>query len=157
MLQIIRNTKAVKVIALGALCATLFSFNTRFGGEGFEIYLNNKLVLQHYGTPTKAVKNLQLDESSYNDQLTIKYHHCGRIGKDRSIILKDEQNNVLKQWHFANANDATNAMTCKVKDIVDLQKKNGSKTINLIYSSSELPEGRLLASVISGNNKVTKL
>jgi hypothetical protein len=157
MLQIIRNAKSVKVIALGAVCAALFSFNTPFGGEGFEIYLNNKLVVQHYGTPTKAVKNLQLDESSYNDQLTIKYHHCGRVGKNRIVTLKDEKNNVLKQWNFANANDATNAMTCKVKDIIDLQKKNGSKTINLFYSSSELPEGRLLAALTSGNNKLTKL
>jgi hypothetical protein len=75
-------------------------------------------------------KIFQLDESSYNDQLTIKYHHCGRVGKNRTITLKDEKSNVLKQWSFANANDATNAMTCKVKDIMDLQKKNGSKTIN---------------------------
>ena len=157
MLQIIQNLKAIKLIAFGAISASVFSFTTPFGGEGFEIYLNSKLVLQHYGTPTKAVKNLQLDESSYNDQLTIKYHHCGKIGKSRVITLKDEKSNVLKQWSFANANDATNAMTCKVKDIIDLQKKNGSKTINLFYSSSELPEGRLLASLSSGNNKLTKL
>ena len=157
MLQIIKNARTMRVIALCIVCATLFSFTKPFGGEGFEIYLNNKLVLQHYGTPTKIVKNLQLDESSYNDQLTIKYHHCGRVGKNRTITLKDEKNNVLKQWSFANANDATNAMTCKVKDIIDLQKKNGSTTINLFYSSSELPDGRLLAALTSGNNKLTKL
>lgn len=38
-------------------------------------------------------------------------------------------------------------MTCKVKDILDSRKGNGS--ISLYYSSRELPGGRLLA-VITG-------
>jgi hypothetical protein len=58
MVQIIKNVRTMRVIALGIVCAALFSFTKPFGGEGFEIYLNNKLVLQHYGTPTKIVKNL---------------------------------------------------------------------------------------------------
>ena|SRR5882724_6351560 len=157
MQTIISKAKAAKVLALGALCATLVSFTTGFGGEGFEIFINNKLVLQQFGAQTNTVKSLQLDQRFYNDQLTIKYFHCGKTGKDRTIMLKDDKNNVLKQWHFADAEAANNAMTCKVKDILDLQKKNGSTTINLFYSSSELPKGRLLVTVITGDNKLSNL
>lgn len=157
MLQIIRKAKAVKALALGALCTTLFSFSIRTGGEGFEIYLNSKMVLQQYGNQMNNVKSLQLDQGSYNDELTIKYHHCGKVGKNRVITIKDSKNNVLKQWHFDNATDATNSMTCKVKDILDLQKKNSSTTINLYYSSSELPKGRLLTSITKGNTNTVKL
>jgi hypothetical protein len=157
MLQIIKKAKAVKALALGALFTTFISFSTRMGGEGFEIYLNHKLVLQQYGNQMNNVKSLQLDQSSYNAELTIRYHHCGKVGKDRTITIKDAQNKVLKQWHFTNTTDASNAMTCKVKDILDLQKKNGRTIINLFYSSSELPKGRLLTSITKGNNNTVKL
>jgi hypothetical protein len=157
MLQFIRKVKAAKALALGVLFTTLLSFSTKMGGEGFEIYLNSKLVLQQYGNQMNTVKSLQLDQKSYDAELTIKYHHCGKVGKDRTITIKDGQNKVLKQWHFTNTADATNAMTCKVKDILDLQKKNGSTTINLYYSSSELPKGRLLTSITKETTNTVKL
>jgi len=157
MQTIIKQARSVKMLAFVVLCAGLLSFTHKPGGEGFQIFLNNKLVLQHYGAPDKTVQSLQLDQTNINDQLTIKYHHCGKIGKNRTIMLKDDQNKILKEWHFADASDATNAMTCKVKDILELEKKAGITTINLYYSSSELPTGRLLAAVTSGNNKLTML
>jgi hypothetical protein len=145
--------KSVTVSSLlVALCATLLSFSINKGSEGFEIYLNNKLVVRQYGNQMNTVKGFQLDQRSYNDELTIKYSHCGRIGKSRNIIIKDEQNRILKEWHFADSKDAANLMSCKVKDILGLKKGNSHVTLNLYYSSSELPGGRLLAIINTENN-----
>jgi hypothetical protein len=157
MQSIISKVKSAKVLALGVLFVTLFSFSAGTGGEGFEIYLNNKLVLQQYGSQMDAVKSLQLDQRFYNDELMVKYHHCGRVGKSRSITIKDSQNKILKEWHFSDAAGSDAAMSCKVKDILGLKKGNGKITLNLYYSSSELPKGRVLASIVLGEPNIAKL
>ena len=65
MLTTISKTKAFKRLAGVALSAILFSFSANnSGGEGFEIYLNNKLVLQQYGNNMNTVKTLNLEKSS---------------------------------------------------------------------------------------------
>ena len=66
-----------KTIMLVAIAVTLLSFTSNFGGEGFQISLNGKVVLQQYGKEMDIVKTLQLNSASANDQLTIRYHHCG--------------------------------------------------------------------------------
>jgi len=63
----------------------------------------------------------------------------------------------LKEWHFADASSADAAMTCKVKDIAGLKKGNGTITLNLYYSSSELPKGRQLASLVVASPNMAKL
>ncbi len=132
------------------ISVALFSFSTtknNFGGEGFEVYLNDKLVLQQYGKDINTVKNLQLDQSASNGQLAIRYYHCGRPGKSRIVTIKDEQNVVLKEWKFGDAKDASAKVSCSVKDIVTLPKINAGKKVNLYYAASELPNGRLLATL----------
>lgn len=150
MTQFISKLKAMAVLAL---LTTFFSFSANKGGEGFEIYLNSKLVLQQFGNQMNTVKNIQLDQRFSDDQLVIKYHHCGQVGKNRSIVIKDAGNNILKEWKFANTSAASLpssdvAMYCKVKDILSLQKSNPGK-LGLYYSSSELPKGRLLANIVT--------
>ncbi len=135
-----------KTTVLVAICTTLFSFSTKPGGEGFEIYLNNKVVLQQYGGDMNTVKSLQLKSSSTTDKLTIKYHHCGKVGKNRVITIKDGQNKVLKEFRYTDAATPVSAMAINVKDILSL-KKVSSSTLKLFYSSSELPNGRVLASI----------
>ena len=156
MLAIISKAKAIKTLSGVALCAILYSFSTNKGGEGFEISLNNKVVLQQYGSDLNTVKTLKLDQTAGNDQLSIRYHHCGRVGKNRTITIKDGQNKVLKQWNFTDASNAAASMSCKVKDILGL--RNGKNTIlKLYYSSSELPKGRLLTSIVAGTKNIAKL
>lgn len=144
-----------KTMTLVAIGATLFSFSPKPGGEGFEISLNNKVLIQRYGSDIDAVNSLQLNQSSSNDQLTIKYHHCGRVGKNRVVTIKDGQNKVLKEWRFADTNESVAVMNCNVKDILSLKKGNSS-ILKLYYSSTELPNGRLLASIILGNSSVVQ-
>ena len=140
------------------LSGVLFSFSVKtaetiyknnFGGEGFEVYLNDKLVLQQYGNDMDKIKNLQLDQSASNGQLAIRYYHCGRPGKSRIVSIKDEQNVVLKEWKFGDAKDASAKVSCSVKDIVTLPKIKAGKKVSLFYAASELPNGRLLATLTS--------
>lgn len=136
--------------SLMLLCTVLFSFSfktaeTIFGGEGFEVYLNNKVILQQYGEEMNTVKTIRFDQNASGGELGIRYYHCGQPGKNRVITIKDEQNVVLKEWKFGDAKDATAKVCCNVKDIFALPKLKERKKVNLYYSSAQLPNGRLLA------------
>src|SRR6187399_369353 len=95
-----------KALVLVATAAALFSFTPNFpldsanGGEGFEILLNGKVLLQQFGKEPNAVKNLQLSQVSASDRLTIRYYHCGHVGKNRTITVKDEHDKILKEWRY---------------------------------------------------------
>lgn len=145
--------KSKKNLALSLFLATIssifFSFTPNWGGEGFEVYLNNKLVLQKFGPEMNTVQNLQLADATAEDQLIIKYHHCGRIGKNRVITIKDGQNKTLKEFRYNDSNKPVSAMSCSVKEIINLKKGN-TTNLKLYYTSSELPAGRLLASISFG-------
>ena len=149
-------------VLLIALSGMLFSFSVRtaerlfpcksdFGGEGFEVYLNNKLVIQQFGEKINDVKSLQLDQSASNGQLAIRYFHCGQPGKSRVVTIKDEKNVVLKEWRFGDTKDAAAKLCCNVKDILALPKIKAGKKVNLYYTSTQLPNGRLLAVLTTVN------
>ena len=144
--------QALVLTVLIALSAVFSSFSTsknNFGGEGFEVYLNDKLILQQYGKDMDVVRNVQLDQSASYGQLAIRYHHCGRPGKSRVVSIKDEQNVVLKEWKFGDAKDAAARVSCNMKDILTLPKIKEGKKLSLFYAASEMPNGRLLATFTS--------
>ncbi len=140
-----------KTMLLIAISATLLSVAATSGGEGFEISLNNKMMIQRFGGDINATNSLQLNQSLSGGQLTIKYHHCGRVGKNRIVTLKDSRDKIVKEWRYADVATPVAAMTCNVKDILSV-KKAGNNVFKLYYSSSELPNGRLLTNVVLGNN-----
>ena len=153
MLHISKKRVAIKLLVPIGLVVLLSAFSGSMGTDSFTISLNGKTLLQQYVTRDETTKSLQLDQRDYNDQLIISYNHCGEVGTNRTIVLKDGQNKLLKEWHFADAAGTSPvgpnaAMSCKVKDIFDLQKANGSDKINLYYSARQLPNGRLLASFV---------
>jgi hypothetical protein len=141
-------------IAMGimTLSMLLASFSKEKGGDYFEIYLNNRLVVQQVLHSDKNVKQLSLQQSNYRDQLKVVYSECGRIGQERKITIKDGQNRVLKQWSFVNGTETAKEMTVNVKDILDLKK--GDATLQLVYSSRELPKGQVLASIATPKTSV---
>ena len=143
-----------KKLTLVALAATLFSF-TNFGGEGFEILVNGKTVLQKYGNEMDKVNVLQLSKTFPTDKLTFRYHHCGRVGKNRIITIKDGNDVTIKSWKFTDVPTPVGDMSCTMQDLISLQK-NGNTSFKVYYSSSELPKGRQLVSVVLENsNKST--
>lgn len=144
-----------KTMMLVAIGTTLLSFSPNPGGEGFEIFLNNKVVMQRFGSSINTVNNLQLNAASINDQLSVKYYHCGRVGKNRTLTFKDGQNNVLKVFRFTDVSEPVVAMNVQVKEILNLKKGNNN-TLRLFYSSSELPDGRMLVSILAGNKEAVQ-
>ena len=152
------NKRPVMItVLLLSFCTALVSFAPKFGGEGFQVYVNNKLVLERFGSQLDLVKTLPLDEYSANGQVTVKYFHCGRIGKSRVITIKDDEKKILKQWKFADVTEPVAAMNCSVKEIIDLRKNTKNNTLNLYYTSTELPGGRLLASFRVDNATAAKV
>ena len=83
------------------ICATLFSFSSKRGGDSFEIVLNGKRVLQQFVYASKGVQTIQLTQTSDNDKLDIYYNHCGQVGKNRYITIKNDKDQPIKVWKFA--------------------------------------------------------
>ena len=154
MLHINRKAIVIKSLGLLALFATMSSFSGSFGGDSYRIYVNNKLVMEEYVHNQKSVKKLQLDQRSQNDQVSVYYSHCGKVGHARNLAIKDEKSKVLKQWSFTDVNSSEAPMTCKAKDIIGLQKDAGNN-LGLYYSAKEMPAGKLLATVNVGKDNVT--
>jgi len=142
----------LKLPAMIVLSAILFSFSFKKGGDSFEIYLNNKMIVQQYVSQSTGVKSFQLDQGNASGQVDIYYSHCGETGVSRNIIIKDGQNNVLKEWHFPDVSGSGKSMAIKVKDILNLQKNNSVNKVYLYYSSKQLPNARLLATILLVND-----
>jgi hypothetical protein len=142
-----RSFKPLLVLLLTTTMACLQSFTAKAGGEGFEIYLNNKLILwQPVGKPF-TLHNLQLDKTNKDDQLEIRYHHCGYTGKDRTIVIKDDKGNTIKEWKFADASGANKGMTIPVKELLQLEKNYSSSNLSIVYYAQQLPKGRAITAI----------
>ena len=81
---------------LVAASSFIYSFVTPMGGEGFEIYLDNKLVLQQFNREMKEKKNIQLTAVNSKSELKVKYYHCGMAGKSRTLELKNADQKTLR-------------------------------------------------------------
>lgn len=132
-----------KTFALLAIAGTILSFSPKPGGEGFEIYLGDKLLTQQFGSKVSETKSFQLTQASSSELLIVKYYHCGRAGKNRVITIKDDQNKVVKEFHFKDAAVPVQSIGVPVKDLLGLRK--GNVSFSMFYSSDELPAGRMLA------------
>ena len=134
---------------------SLFTFNAIAGGDSYQIYLNNKLILKQYVTQPLSIKSLQLDKVNSNDQLVIFYSHCGQTGKGRSIAIKDDKGKILKEWKFANATSSNESMVIPAKELLQLAKNKTTIHLTLYYTAQELPKGHMLTSVDLGKSDVT--
>ena len=137
------------LVVFVAASSFLYSFVSPTGGEGFEIYIDNKLVLQQFNQQMKQVKHIQLNASQ--QELQVKYYHCGLAGKNRVLELKKAGQEVVKHWQFNNSEGKNFAITVAVKDILASQKKAGTAAVSLYYSSKEAPQGRLLATIVTAD------
>lgn len=142
------NTKKfLAVVILLIISAIQFSFISPAGGEGFEIYVDNQLVLQKFNKEMKEVQNIHLNTVNNKSVLKVKYYHCGMVGKSRTLELKTGNQKTLKQWQFENEEGKNFGIAVAVKEILDSQKQSGNGTVYLYYTSKEAPQGRLLAGI----------
>jgi hypothetical protein len=137
-------------------CCT--AFTAKAGLDSYEIYLNNKLVLKQYVNEPLSLASLPLNQSNINDRLVINYSQCnapGKVGKDRSILVKDATGKILKQWKFANASGGRASMVIAVKDLLVLDKKTSKNELSLYYEAEGRPEGQMLANFHIGSKATT--
>ena len=132
---------------------TLFSFAHAPGGEGFEVYQNGKLVLQRFGNDLNKPHTLRFAAGNSNDEISFRYYHCGQPGKERVLIVKDNGNKTLRELSFGNEEKNKAGMQCRVSDLISL-RKNETDVLKLYYRSSEIPNGRLLLSIVSEKQSV---
>jgi hypothetical protein len=140
-----------------ALCAILFSFSSIIGAHSFQVFLDSKLVIDQYVDSKSQIPTLLLDPAENHSQLIVKYNECGRTVTGRTIAIKDDKNQVVKEWRFEGETSGyKDPMTCPVKDITALKQRESS-TFKLYYSSKEFPEGQQIASLVINGEAKTAL
>jgi hypothetical protein len=135
---------AASILMIGA---ALISFTNK-GGDSLEIYAGGKQLLQQFFHMDKSVKTVQLNQVVADDKIEVYYSHCGATGKARVLTVKDNKDNVLKTYKFADVKSGRNAMSFNLKDV----QKKGNNSLKLFYTSKEMPDGKLLA-VLSVKNE----
>ena len=146
------------VLLLSSFCC-LSAFKAKAGLDSYEIYLNDKLLIKQYVNEPLNLDNLGLDASNVNDRLVIHYSQCNvpnKIGKNRSIIVKDENGNIIKKWNFADAKESNTAMIIPVKELLQLETKSLSK-LSLFYTAEGHATGQLLANFHFATKNTTYL
>jgi hypothetical protein len=147
------NKKSIVLSTLPAVfCLLLLSFSTLPGGENYRIYINKKLIMEKFVSNNMASAYLTLNQGNVNDKIDIMYNHCGQTGTARHLVIKDEQNRVVKDMKFADANGSDIMMSFGAKEILSLQTGDNPPKLKLYYSSKELPSGKLLATLVKGSS-----
>lgn len=142
---------------IGILCSMLLmipafsSFKSLRGGEGFEVFLNNKPVAEHFGKNLTKQAILQLDPALDKLELKVIYHHCGQNGKSRQLTIRNEEKQVVHTWRFADGKPDPSPMTIRLDELPEYKKAGKALRWTLHYASAEIPAGRELA-VLEKNN-----
>jgi len=139
-----------RALVLMVFFISFAAMNAKAGGDGYEIYLNNKLILKQYQGQSLSLTSLVLSQSNLNDKLVICYTRCNvpdNSGKSRSITLKDNNGTVLKVWTFNNLPGDKGSMSIPVREILDLQKKIGEKPITIYYAAQDHASTQILPSL----------
>lgn len=137
------------------LVLVLSSFTVHVGGESYTIHLNNKLVAEHYLTSKAVTPSIALNQAEGNNELSIYYNECGKIGTERKLTIKDDNDKVLKTWSFVNASGEHTPMVCKDKDILAVTQKEDN-SVRLYYTSKEVTSERFLATLVLTNVDTAK-
>lgn len=133
-----------------ALCTTLSSFTAKPGGDVFEIYLNGKQVIQQFVHVDKTVKTLHFATLNASDKIEVLYSHCGQMGTNRVIHIRNEKGEMVKELRFPEATSKRSLMAFTRGEI----SRNVNTALRLYYSSKELPQERLLATLDFSSGKV---
>lgn len=115
------------------------------------MFKNNKLILQQFGAGMKEVKTFQLENVTAGDEYSIRYYHCGKVGKNRRLIFRGSDNRELKSTQFSSIISADPGMSFHPADIFMIKGKRAVDKVNVYYTSSEIKAERLLL-ILQWNN-----
>src|SRR4051794_1927132 len=150
----------VKVCLFVFIALTAFMSSAKAGLDYYRIFLGKKLIYERYVNKPLDLQSLPISTSDANETLTVYYFQCtapNKTGSSRSIALKDDNGNTIKQWSFANAQGTETGMAIPVKELLQLQKANKSRALALYYTADGRTEGEKLASIQSASKDVTYL
>lgn len=142
------------------IALTAFIGSAKAGLDYYRIFLGKKLIYERYVNKPLDLKSLPITTADANETLTISYYQCqmpNGIGNNRSIALKDENGNIVKQWSFAKTQGDNNGMTIPVKELLQLQNANKSHALALYYTAEGRTGGQKLASIPTASKDVTYL
>ncbi|RYD76140.1 MAG: hypothetical protein EOP53_15285 [Sphingobacteriales bacterium] len=141
------KSKSLLLLCTVAVVGLLYAFVSPAGGEGFGIYVGDKLLVQKFNQEMKQVKNISITIADAGTVLKVKFYHCGMVGKDRSLSLKAVGSKLIKQWQFSNESGKNYSISIPVKELLELKKDAGNSDLYLYYYSKEANTGRLLAGI----------
>jgi hypothetical protein len=137
-----------KAIFLFAIGLTTISFAEIFGGDTYHIYLNKKLILNY----ASSEKKLMLDNIKPSDKLEIVYSHCGVVGQNRRVAIRDQKNNIVKEWKFSDGSLKA-PMLIPTQDLLQIKKKH-TGTLKLYYAAKQMPDAQMLVTIDPGKADV---
>src|SRR6476619_2176548 len=91
----------VKVCLFVFIALTVFMSSAKAGLDYYRIFIGKKLIYERYVNKPLDLQSLPISAADANETLTIFYYQCqvpNGIGNNRSITLKDENGNSIKQW-----------------------------------------------------------
>ncbi|HRE63248.1 MAG TPA: hypothetical protein PKU77_05635 [Ferruginibacter sp.] len=142
-----KTSKIMLMPLLICFTISLSAFWSPAGGEGFEIFLDNKLVMQKFNRDMKQSSTFSLKSTNAKSKLSVQFYHCGMAGKERVLMLKDAQMKLLKQWTFRNTEAKNFSISIPIAELQQLQQKTGNAKAYLYYASKETGGARLLTGI----------
>jgi hypothetical protein len=134
------------------LSTVLFSFTTHRGGDVVRIYLNGRQVHQVFVHANQSTDTFTLDDLRNDDRVAVFYSHCGKTGSGRTLLFRNEKNEVVRTLSYSNAPGKASTMQFSPKDL-----PNGGRRLQLYYVSKELPQGYFIASIGARLTKTASL
>jgi hypothetical protein len=147
----------VKASVFVLIACASFINSAKAGLDYYSIFLGKKLIYERYLNKPLSLQSLLISTAEANETLTIYYYQCqapNKTGSNRSILLKDENGNIVKQWSFANAQNNSSGMAIPVKELLQLQKANKSRSLALYYTANDRTQGEKLAFLQSASKEV---
>jgi hypothetical protein len=151
-------SKQNQVLALFSLVFFCAAATAKAGLDSYEIYLNEKLILKQYVNEPLKLASLQLSQANINDRIVINYSQCNmpdKIGRGRSISVKDANGKTVKVWKFANASGKKVGMVIPVKELLALNNLVSGKDLAFYYAADGLTQGQMLAHFQLANKPVS--
>ena len=152
------KNRSFQLVVFSTLLLLGFTHRALAGLDSYEIYLNNRLLVKQTVDKPLSLESLQLGKSNANDQLVIYYSQCNapnKIAKSRKILIKDANGAIVKEWKFADVQDSNTGMTIPVKELLQLEKKNGATPLSLVYTAEGHLQGQKLTSLQIGSKSTT--
>jgi len=151
MLQAIYLKKALRTILLVAAWMAGSNFSAKAGLDSYQIYLNDKLILQQSVRDPLNLSALPITNANINDKLVIYYSQCNapnKIGKGRSLIIRDAAGNLVKEWKFEDA-EGSSRMEIPVRELLALENKYANNTLTIFYTAQGMNRDQRLISLNS--------